>query len=274
MNEIENYGRRSACELVENVIFPKVVTYLKERFPGSNITVKELMGLFGEENAESVATVSNFRTSSSRPPSALRSKAPSISKKNESELIREKPEEGVRCIHIYVRGPKKDTYCGKPCVEGLNYCRYCKNKKKTRNGNSKKSAESKKTKKKEEKILEVSKYYDLEHYYIQAETNFVVFEDNETICAVAKELGERDIRVLTPEEKTEAKKYDLVFIADVDKEQEAISSLKKLLGAEEEEEIEETLEDISPKPIPTEEEPLITKATIPVIPIVPEVPTI
>lgn len=277
MNEIEAFGRRSAVELAHNLIFPKVVDYLKEKFPGSDVAVKDLMGLFEEEGT--VTNVSKpVTTSVTRPtPPRSTSKTSSVTKKNQQNLIYEKPEEGVRCIYKYQRGPKAYTYCGKPCEEGLNYCKYCKKKKKKKPGdNSKKAQKSKVSKdKKEEKILEVSKYYDLESYYIQTETNFIVREDDQTICVVAKELGEREIRPLTSEEKSEAEKYDLVFIADPDKEQEAISSLQKLLHLEtEEKEVEETLEDMSPQPIPIDEEPLITKVAIPVIPTVPEVPAI
>lgn len=291
MNDIEESGRHYAINLTRTLVLPKIVEYLDNRFPGCGISVDELMDIVSENTTHSTqSSPSRFdlgpSPSFSNTSRNSTNKIPSVSKKHKPELIYEKPEEGVRCIYIYTRPPRKGTYCGKPCVEGLKYCKYCKNKKKKNNLSSRSSSSKTKApaKKKEEEALTVEVYHNLEKYFLHPETNFILHEDEQTICAIAKELENGELRSLTEEEKVEARKSTLVTISDKDKEAEALSVLTKLIGggmteAEKQEEKHEKHEkqevDLSSKSIPIDEEPFITKTTppVPVIPEIREVPS-
>jgi len=292
MNDIEESGRNYAITLTKTLVLPKIVEYLDTKFPGCGISVEELMGVLGDTTPgrgvpseslshspgvalEGPAPSAGAITTSRKPTN----KISSVSKKDKPDYIYDKPEEGVKCIHMYTRGPRNGTYCGKPCVEGLKYCKYCKNKRKKNPATGRSSSKTKiPAKKKEEETLTVEVYHNLEKYFLHPETNFILHEDDQTICAIAKELENGKLRSLTEEEKAEARKSTLVTIKDKDKEAEALSTLMGLIGGGKEtegkEEEEEPEVDVSPKSIPTAEEPLITKTPIPVIPDVPEVPAI
>lgn len=288
MNDIEESGRHYAINLTRTLVLPKIVEYLDNRFPGCGISVDELMDIVSENTTRSTqSSPSRFdlgpSPSFSNTSRNSTNKIGSVSKKHKPELIYEKPEEGVKCIYVYTRPPRKGTYCGKPCVEGLKYCKYCKNKKKKNNLPARSSSSKTKApaKKKEEEALTVEVYHNLEKYFLHPETNFILHEDEQTICAIAKELENGELRSLTEEEKVEARKSTLVTISDKDKEAEALSVLTKLIGggmteSEKQEEKHEKQEvDLSSKSIPIDEEPFITKTTppVPVIPEIREVPS-
>lgn len=289
MSIIESSGKDYAIHLTKDVVLPKVVEYLQTKYPEFKVNVEELMEVFtGESSPRGIESRSPEEGSSSdviRPKTSAKSTPPtktSVTKKPTPDLIYEKPEEGVKCIYMFTRGKKEGSYCGKPCVTGLKYCKYCKNKRKKEPSSKRKSAKTKTppTKKEEEPTVTVEIYRNIDKHFLHSETNFILREDDQTICAIAKELENGEIRSLTEDEKTEARKYTLVTIKDEEKEKEALTNLRGLIGKDEIEVADEPVSG-SYKPIPVTEEPLITKKAsktskvpLPVLPEVPEVPSI
>lgn len=313
MSIIEDSGKEYAKHLVKDIVLPRIHNYLQTKFPENEITIDNLIEALDVSPEFRLSTPSSFTNlaggksihySSSGAPRS------SSSKKKEPELIYEKPEEGVKCIYIWTRGRKEGTYCGKPCVEGLKYCKYCRNKaKKNKVPKNKPNSKTSSSKKEEDTclVIDVKKYHYLDNYFLHCETNFILYEDDQSVCAVAKELENGDIRSLTDNEKIEAKKHTLVTIRDTDKEQEALDTLRSLVGKdktteteefpkkeleseeledetletekvpeqelEDAENLQDEVETVSSNTIPVDEEPLITKEyKVPVLSNIQEVP--
>jgi len=195
--------------------------------------------------------------------------------------LSEKPEEGVRCVYQFQRGKKKGKFCGKPCAPGLNYCKYCKCKRSRKSGSSSKTSKgadpetglvSKKEEAKEDLALTVESYYGIVGHYRHPESNFVLIDDDNVVCAIAKELESGELRSLTEEEKTYARKFTLVTIDDKDKEESVLETL--MCDVKKAKALDESSSKPDSSSIPTSEAPLISqKSAVPILPGIPDVPS-
>lgn len=197
--------------------------------------------------------------------------------------LSEKPEEGVRCVYQFQRGKKKDKFCGKPCAPGLNYCKYCKGKRSRKSNPSTKTSSkstdqetglvSKKEEAKEDMALTVESYYGIVGHFRHPESNFILIDDDNVVCAIAKELETGELRSLTEEEKIYARKFTLVTIDDKDKEESVLETL--ICDVKKAKSLDESSLKTDGSSIPTFEAPLISqKSAVPILPGIPDVPSI
>lgn len=195
----------------------------------------------------------------------------------------EKPEEGIRCVYQFQRGKKKGKFCGKPCAAGLNYCKYCKGKRSRKSNTSTKTSSkstdqetglvSKKEEAREDMALTVESYCGIVGHFRHPESNFILIDDDNVVCAIAKELETGELRSLTDEEKIYARKFTLVTIDDKDKEEGVLETLKQ--DVEKAKALDDSSLKADSSSIPTSEAPLISqKSAVPILPGIPDVPSI
>lgn len=138
---------------------------------------------------------------------------------------RGKVSDGPTCIYRYSRGDNQGKQCGKPCVEGSQYCKACMNKGSVtgniRKGKVKETKESKmgeKTSNMEKDYsdtaeLEVRAVEGKEKHFIQSDTGFLMKnlgeDDDPQMLVYGKETSTGTHLPLTEEDKKTIQKMGL-----------------------------------------------------------------
>lgn len=260
--------------LFRELALPAIVDHLKKREDDTEVTVEELEGVLelSIDGLEPVVIHPVIKSGSRR------------KKITSAQPEQQQEQEEGKCHYKFKRGKNKGLFCQNATVGDTQYCNIrghrhptTKTKSVTKTGNSttKKTTSSqdtglinKKEKSKENEALMVSPYLDIPDYFHHTDTGFIVYDKKDVVSAVAKEEENGDFRVLTDEEKLEAKKLTLVTLDGEEAEKE-LSHLKEAVDKIKGEGSSNCT--TSDQKLPAEE-PMISQTAPP--PVLPEIPTV
>jgi len=235
----EECYKKNIDTILVDVVLPKIQEFLKDS-KSVDVTLDEL-----REALELPVKVSDTAVISSQalendsivPPVMQRSSTRGGRKRGTRGAATAKEHVEGKCKYQLRSGNRKGFYCNGNVDEDSEYCKRHKDKNPPKQKKSTSKTESVKDtglimKKEEPKemALIVNPYHDIESHYFHPDTRFIIVDEDDVLCVIAKDEETEGLRVLTEQEKAEASKYNLVTLEDSDKEQQSLEKLKETLS--------------------------------------------
>jgi hypothetical protein len=239
MSSIE-FFQSQVAELIKTTVLTPLVDWLQKEKSVST-TVNELIEVLNLPKTNTPPTLIQRSLSSvlnPTLPSVVPVSTPSVGAKSKPKSKPSIPENytGPTCKYVFKRGESKGNACGKPTVNGSDFCEQC-NSKKT---NSKSTVETKPAKpvetkptvgfttsiakRSEKPKIELRELNGQPNTFVDIQTNIVVKkvqekEDEKPIYVAVGIQEESGFRTLTEEEKKEALLRNFTLQNEIGKEQ-------------------------------------------------------